>query len=90
MKKLKDFVLAAEGKAAGLYVDTREDSKTYTGIAHALENLQGDILAVTGIEPALKKDIAYLSSVVLIAGKIGESPFIDKLITDGKLDVSAI
>lgn len=84
------FVLAADGKAADIYVDTNEDSRAYIGIAHAAENLQGDVEAVTGIVPELKEDAADLSSTALIAGNIGESPVIDKLIADGRLDVSGV
>ena len=81
----KDFILADSKEAAGLYVDTQKGSKAYKGIAHAAENLQGDIHAITGIEPAFG-----LAATSLIAGNIGESPIIDKLIADGRLDVSAI
>ena len=48
------FPLASQSGAADIYVDTLIDSKNYVGIAHAAENLQGDIEAVTGIRPLLK------------------------------------
>ena len=80
------FGLVYYGKAADIYVD----EKDYPGIIHAAENLTKDIALVTDVKAQFKSNADGLSQYAVIAGAIGKSPVIDKLIEDGKLDVSAI
>ena len=80
------FGLVHYGRAADIYVD----EKDYPGIIHAAENLTKDIALVTDVEAQFKSNADGLSKYAVIAGAIGNSPVIDKLIEDGKLDVSAI
>ena len=80
------FELVNDNTAADIYVD----EKDYPGILHAADNFTKDIALVTGVKAQLKSNTDGLSKVAVIAGAIGNSPVIDKLIEDEKLDVSAI
>lgn len=53
-------------------------------------HLQQDIQRVSGSRPRLVTDQKKLKSYTLIAGQIGKSPLIDRLIAERQIDVSAI
>ncbi|OYV47780.1 MAG: glycosyl hydrolase, partial [Verrucomicrobia bacterium 21-51-4] len=80
------FVLSASGKSAPLCVS----SEDYWGVAHAVKDLQSDIEKVTGAKPELSTDGLASAREMVIAGTIGKSPLIDKLISNKKLDVREI
>jgi len=80
------FELVANGVAADVYVDAAD----LPGITHAADNLTKDIKAVTGVTAQLKSTAAGLSKFAVIAGSIGNSPAIDTLIAQRRLDVSDI
>ena len=78
------FALAANGKAATIYVDSTD----YQGVLRAAGDLQADIKRVTGIQPAVGSS-APRGEIVLV-GTISKSPIIDRLIRQNKLDVHEI
>lgn len=80
------FTLKAGGKAAPLYISSQD----YPGVIRALGDLQGDIKKVTGIEPALSKDIMPQEKEVVLVGTLGKSPIIDQLARENKIDVSDV
>ena len=84
------FPLVRDGVAADVYVDTNGLSKAFTGIKHAAENLTDDIAWVTDVPSVLRTDAKDVAPYAVIAGNIGESPIIDGLIEQGKLDVSEV
>ena len=77
------FALVADGRAAAIAIDGA-DAEVVTTAAGMLSS---DIEAVSGLKPALTDTP---SGTAVIAGTIGQSKFIDKLIADGKLDASAV
>ena len=81
------FALSAAGKPAPLYINSDADA----GIIRAFNDLKTDIGRVTGSEPLLStgKKIPKGKEIVL-AGTLGQSPLIDKLVKENKLDISGI
>ena len=79
------FCIAAEGKAATLCVSPED----WEGVIRAANDLANDIHKVSDATPQLtQSDTPAPQSIVI--GTIGKSPLIDRLIADGKLDVSAV
>jgi hypothetical protein len=80
------FTLAAAGRVAPLWISAGD----YPGVLRSLKNLQTDINAVTGIRPELIIDTVPAGTEIVIAGTLGKSPVLDKLVQDKKLDVVGI
>ncbi|MDQ8182612.1 glycosyl hydrolase 115 family protein [Pelagicoccus sp. SDUM812005] len=79
------LMIAGNGQAATIhYSDT---DAAVVGIA--AEALADDIERVTGIAAAVSTAAPSASEVILL-GTVGSSPLIDSLVSDGKIDVSAI
>ena len=78
------FALVSAGAAADLIVDSND----FAAVTLAAKNLQSDIARVAGASPRLLQDL-HGGSLVLI-GTIGHSEAIDRLISQNKLDVTAI
>lgn len=79
------FRLAAEGKAAALCVSSRD----WEGVICAAGDLAHDIHEVSGATPRLLRSDSPVPGSVVI-GTIGHSPLIDKMVEEGRLDVSAV
>lgn len=79
------FCLAAEGKAATLCVSSAD----WEGVIRAAGDLVNDIRMVSGATPRLLQGDTPVSRSVII-GTIGHSPLIDKMVEEGRLDVSAV
>ena len=77
------FSLYAKGKMAVVSVSKQEP----VAVQRVARLLADDIHRVTGVSPKLKAKPGGLSVVI---GTIGHTPYIDKLIAKGKLDVSSI
>lgn len=82
--------LVKDESASIIYVD--KDGADYDGLSLIAEALANDIELVTGVKPAITSDADELSGtpVPIIAGSIGNNELIDRLIEQGKLDVSSI
>ena len=80
------FVLSENGKSAPLYIS----SKDYPGVIRALNDLQEDIDRVTNAKPEVSLDKIPHASEIVIAGTLGKSSVIDKLISDKKINVDNI
>lgn len=80
-----EFVLLYD-TAAALYVDPTD----WEGVSIALNSLQSDIELVGGQAPEIVTDAAKLSGMAVLVGTIGKSAVIDKLVGDGKIDVSNV
>jgi len=80
------FSLAANGKAAALYVDPND----YPGVIRAVHDLQADIMRVTGLVSALPDEKDAPQGMAVLIGTISKSELIDRLIKQHKLDVSQI
>lgn len=79
------FCIAAEGKAAAVCVS----SEDWEGVIRAAGDLVDDIYKVTGTRTRLEEAASPVSQSVII-GTLGKSPLIDRLVAEGKIDVSAI
>jgi hypothetical protein len=77
--------IAANGQVVPIYYST-EDAKV---VAVAAEALRDDIQRVTGLTPDVNTDTPQASSVILV-GTLGQSPLIDGLVKEGKINVSEI
>ena len=76
------FPLVENGKAAAL-VYSKEDAEV---VATAEQALAADIKAVTHIEPVVVSDYGALpKGPCLMAGTLGHSPLIDRMVKDGKV-----
>ncbi|MBN1925514.1 MAG: glycosyl hydrolase 115 family protein [Prolixibacteraceae bacterium] len=84
--KSSDFFLINDGKPAQIVVSAFD----YPGVIKAAKYFQTDMLMVSGAEPKLLLDAMPRADHVIIAGTIGESPIIDKLVENGKIDVTEI
>jgi hypothetical protein len=80
------FPLSVNGRPAPLLVS----SEDYPGVIRATKDLQSDIGRVTGTEPTLYLDDLPESDSIILAGTIGKSPLIDKLVAEGKLNVEDV
>ena len=81
-----EFVLSASGKSAPLYASPDD----YWGVIHALTDLQSDIAKVTGAKPGLSTAKLPSANDIVVAGTIGKSPLITRLIDQRKIDVGEI
>lgn len=80
------FPLAANGKAATIFVDPQE----YAGVTRAARDLEADLQRVTSLTPAVVDEARRPSGDVVLVGTIGKSPLIDGLIRRHKIDVAEI
>ncbi len=80
------FPLAEGDSLATLYVDTHD----HAGVVRAVRDMQADIARVTNHTPELRTEPTGLGANAVLIGTIGKSPIIDRLVRDGKVDVSQI
>jgi hypothetical protein len=80
------FPIVQPGVAANLYVDTND----FAGVIRAVNDLQTDIARVTGLTPAIVHQENGLGKKAILVGTRGRSRVIDRLIHEGKIDVSPI
>ncbi|MGH7989564.1 MAG: glycosyl hydrolase 115 family protein, partial [Limisphaerales bacterium] len=80
------FPIVQKNSAAEILVDTND----FAGVLIAANNLQTDILRVTGVSPKIFGGGKNLDKNTIIIGTIGKSGIIDRLIREKKIDVSEI
>ncbi|WKL57158.1 glycosyl hydrolase 115 family protein [Asticcacaulis sp. ZE23SCel15] len=80
------FNLIRGGQPVAVYVDTGADK----AVRYAADDFQADLRRVGGKPAALIEDISTVKGPVVIIGVIGQSPVIDKLITDRKINVDNV
>ncbi len=89
----KDFRLVEGDRAAVICVEgTNAPGATdgdYPGVVRAAYDLQSDVERITGVKPAVTKALERADYAV-IAGTLGKSKNIDRIVKAGKLDVSEI
>jgi hypothetical protein len=83
--KPDDFILADGRSVAAIMVETN-DSRA---VIRAAGDLAEDIQRVTGIKPTLAGDPSK-GKFLIIAGTLGQSPVVDRLVAAGKLDVAGV
>ena len=80
------FPLVQGGKAAPIHLDAAD----HAGVIRAAGDLRDDIARVTGSTPELVTAPSPLEPVVIIAGTLGRSGLVEKLVQAGKIDVTGI
>ena len=80
------FALSSSGTSAPLGVS----SKDYPGVLLILKNFQNDIASVTGARSEIWVDSLPHSKEVVLVGTIGQSPLINKLVQEEKINVKGI
>lgn len=84
----KHFTLAADGKAAGIYIDPK--GKDFEGLCLVAQSFAADVHLVSGAESSIVTQKEQLAGTAVIAGSIGNNDIIDRLIAEGTLNVSPI
>ena len=80
------FPMVQKGVAADLYADTND----FAGVLRATGDLQADIARVTDLSPHRVFDQSHLGKNAILIGTIGKSALVDRLIREGKIDVTPI
>ncbi|QEC42592.1 glycosyl hydrolase 115 family protein [Pseudobacter ginsenosidimutans] len=80
------FPLAGSNNAAPLFFDAGETKV----IGIASKAFADDVQRVTGLRPAIRNDQQPVAKYAVIAGTIGQSNLIDKLISSKKISVDSI
>jgi hypothetical protein len=80
------FPLIAKGRPAAVFVE----SSDFPGVARAAKDLQSDLGHVGGAPAALEAGLQPGSGPVVIVGTLGRSAVIDRLVREGRLDVSGV
>jgi hypothetical protein len=86
VKEKGAFPLSALGKSTPLCIS----SKDHPGVLLILKAFQSDISNVTGARPEIAIDSVPTSNNIVVAGTLGRSPIIDKLVQEKKIDVKGI
>ncbi len=90
------FIQFSKPKSAFLISDGEKSvplcisSSDFPGVIRASRDLQSDIFKVTGNLPQIRMDTLSGSKDIIIAGTIGKSPEIDRLIKSKKIDVKDV
>ncbi|MET9459757.1 glycosyl hydrolase 115 family protein [Streptomyces canus] len=80
------FPLAAGGTAVGIFVDAADDP----AVVRAAGDLQSDVERVSGARPDLLRALPRSAPLLVLVGTLGASPAIDRLVSQGRLDVSRV
>ncbi|MFY9152805.1 MAG: glycosyl hydrolase 115 family protein [Prolixibacteraceae bacterium] len=86
LKSEAGFVIAEAGKTSSLVIDANE----FQGVRRIAGYLQEDIRKVTGTKPELIVGKIPSSGEIIIAGTLGKSSLITRLVKAKKIDVSEI
>jgi hypothetical protein len=76
------FAISSPGERASLLINSTD----YPGVIRAFNDLKEDILKVSGEKPELNLDKVPQAKNVIIAGTLGESELIDKLVAEKIID----
>lgn len=81
-----DFALVADGRAAAVWFDPSD----HTVVGIAARDFAADVARVTGVEPAVVNTPDGVGREAVIAGSLGRSELVDRLVREDKLDVGGI
>jgi hypothetical protein len=84
--KGEGFILSASGKSSPFLIS----SEDFPGVIRAFKDLQTDIEKVTGAKPDFLFRKPSKTGAIVIAGTLGKSDLIDRLVKSGKLDVTKV
>jgi hypothetical protein len=80
------FTISASGKSAAIVISSND----WPGVIRAAKDLQSDIGKVTSVVPELYLAKTPHINEIIIAGTIGKSFIIDKMVENKKIDVTGI
>jgi hypothetical protein len=80
------FTIAQNGTAAKIYVDSGD----YPGVLRAANDLATDTNRVTGITPFVSQNPRDLSGSVIVIGTLGKCALIDRLASEGKINLADV
>ncbi len=80
------FCVFASGGTADIFTDAND----WSGVCRAAADLQTDIHRVSGLTAKLSAGQPMPGTNVILIGTVGKSEIIDRLISEGKIDVSEI
>ena len=80
------FMLSAAGQSAPFFVEP----EALPGVVRAVKEVQADVGRVTGMAPVLSVEALPQARHLVLIGTLGNSPLIDRLVGDGKLDVTDV
>lgn len=83
-----DFVLASTSGVSQVYLNP--DADEYKGLNMVAECFSKDVNMVSGAQPDIVTDVKKLKGNVIIFGSIGNNPMIDRLISEGKINVDNV
>ena len=84
---LDDFVLGSEGITAPFVVE----ASIPRPVARAADDLRADIERVSSGRPSLLQELPEsCPRALVVIGVVGQSPLLDRLVADKKLDVSGL
>ena len=81
-----NFIIVHAKQSAEIYVDASD----FPGVIRAAHDLQKDIERVTGSAPTIAGDWQSAGSRLILIGTLGESPIIDRLVSEKKIDATPI
>jgi hypothetical protein len=74
----------------GVAVPVYADPQDWPGVLIAVPTFAGDMKQVTGVAPEVLRSVPNGGPDLILIGTIGRSAIIDRLVTEGKIDVSGI
>ncbi|MPY56117.1 glycosyl hydrolase 115 family protein [Streptomyces spongiae] len=80
------FTLVRDGAAVDVFVDAADDA----AVIRAAGDLQADVERVSGVRPELRHTLPERATRLILVGTIGASPVVDRLVAEGRLDVSRV
>jgi hypothetical protein len=80
------FPLVHDGTAAPVFVDPADDP----AVIRAAGDLRADVERVSGVRPLPLRALPERAAEVVLMGTLGASPVIDRLVAQGRLDVSHV
>ncbi|MEU6251512.1 glycosyl hydrolase 115 family protein [Streptomyces sp. NPDC047043] len=78
--------LVQDGSAASVFVDPADDP----AVVRAAGDLQADVERVSSVRPLLLHALPDRATALVLVGTLGASPVIDRLVAQGRLDVSRV
>ncbi|MFF8971914.1 glycosyl hydrolase 115 family protein [Streptomyces sp. NPDC014995] len=81
-----DFTLVRDGAAVDVYVDAADDA----AVIRAAGDLRADVERVAAVRPALRHTVPERAAALVVIGTLGASPVVDRLVAQGRLDVSRV
>jgi hypothetical protein len=85
-KSENSFTIAEKGESAEMLIDSKDDP----GVIRTFNDLQDDIFKVTDIRPVMNTEKVSGAKNVIIAGTLGHSKLIDKLVSKKIIDADEL